>query len=141
MNYHVRTSFPVAFILCSVAYALSGYHFSKGITGFSMIFGAAALVLSSLLLAMMLFMSWTMMQSRGSAIPLFDLVKDGEEVLIRGASPHLIDVGRTNLHLLVEHGIKRVHCFIDAKAFPRQPFGEAYFKRIGNEMRFVRQFS
>ncbi len=141
MNYHVRISFPVAFILCSTAYLLSGYHFSKGITGLTMIFGAAALALSGLIIAMMFFMSWAMMKSRGSAIPLFDLVKDGEEVLIRGVSPHLIDVGRADLHLLIEHGIKRAHCVIDAKAFPKQPFGEAYFKRIGNEMRFVRQFN
>jgi hypothetical protein len=109
--------------------------------GYATIFALIAIVSMALILISAKWTHSAWVYARGRAIPLFELVKDGEEVFIRGTCPHLIDVGKTNLHLLVERGIDRMHCVADATVFvDATPCENSFFKRSGEEMRYVRSF-
>ncbi len=140
MKYKISISLPVMVAICCIASFSSGILTHRKDEIWAVLAAMIALVAMGAVIISTKLMHMRWKHSRGRAIPLFEFVRDGEEAFIRGASPHMIDVGKTDLHLLVERGVDRMHCVIDAKAFDVPPFGDTYFKRVGGEMRYLRGF-
>lgn len=139
-RYEISPSWPIIVLFCVMASYGCGFFTPQSKPILAAICGIAAIIFMAVILISVKLTHVAWRHARGRAIPLFEFVRDGQEVLIRGASPHMIDVGKTYIHLLVERDVDRMHCVVDAKAFDVPPFGDTYFKRVGNEMRYLRGF-
>lgn len=139
-SYKLSLSWPIMVLICFLSSYGCGFFSQRMNPIIAAACGIVAIVSMAAILTSAKLAHAAWMHARGRAIPLFEFVRDGEEVWIRGASPRMNDVGKTTLHLLVEKGVERMHCTVDAKAFAVPPFGDTYFKRVGDEMRYLRGF-